>query len=115
MVRNDCSADTRLLEKTDFLEKVVTDDEMWVFQCDREIKCQYVEYSLKDQKSVNVKIMLPCSTDIKGIIRYKFVPPNVQSTKHFIYKLWNVYGCAFIEKRPNLCCIMTMHFRRSDL
>jgi hypothetical protein len=28
MVRNDCSADTRLLEKTDFLEKVVTDDEM---------------------------------------------------------------------------------------
>jgi hypothetical protein len=41
--------------------------------------------------------MLACSFDIKGIIQYKFVPPE-QSPVPSTFNVQNAYGSAFIKK-----------------
>jgi histone-lysine N-methyltransferase SETMAR len=68
----------------DFLSKVVTGDESWIYGYDPETKQQLSQWKSPSsprpkkawQVKSNVKSMLICFFDIDGIIHKEFVPPG---------------------------------------
>jgi hypothetical protein len=53
---------------------------------------------------LNIKVMLICLFDIKGIVHYGFVPlkrPPSTFSLQSTFKFSNVYSSAFVEKYQN--------------
>ena len=76
-----------------FLHKVITGDELWVFDCDLETKGQSEEWHTKSvprpkkarMSRSRVKTMIIVFFDSRGIVHKEFVPPG-QTVNHAFYK-----------------------------
>ena len=82
----------RLETEPDFLGKVITGDESWVFDYDPETKRQSAEWHMKSSRQKKehmsrsrLKIMIIVFFDSCGIMHKEFVPPG-QTVNHTFYK-----------------------------
>jgi len=83
----------RLEIEPDFLYKVITGDESWVFDYDLETKRQSSEWHTKSSprpkkarmSRSRVKTMIFVFFDTRGIVHKEFVPPG-QTVNHAFYK-----------------------------
>ena len=80
-------------EEPDFLGKVITGDETWVFQYDLETKRQSLQWktaaSPRPKKArmskSKIKMMLITFFDQRGLVHHEFVPEG-QTVNQYIYK-----------------------------
>ena len=83
----------RLEIEPNFLHKVITGDESWVFDYDSETKRQSEEWHTKSSprpkkarmSRSRVKTMIIVFLDSRGIVHKEFVPPG-QTVNHTFYK-----------------------------
>ena len=83
----------RLETEIEFLDKVITGDELWVFDYDPETKRQSAEWHKKSSprpkkahvSRSRVKTMIIVFFDSRGIVHKEFVPPG-QTANHAFYK-----------------------------
>ena len=83
----------RLEIEPNFLDKVITGDESWVFDYDPETKRQSAEWHMKSSprpkkarmSRSRVKTMIIVFFDSRGIVHKEFVPPG-QTVNHAFYK-----------------------------
>ena len=78
----------QLKNDTDFLSKVITGDESWCYGYDPETRQWKSESSPRPKKArqvkSNVKDMLICFFDIKGLVHFEFEPQG-QTVKQMFY------------------------------
>ena len=82
----------RIKIEQDFLDKVITGDESWVFDYNPETKLQSAEWHTKSScpkkahmSKSRVKTMIIVFFDSRGIVHKEFVPPG-QTVNHTFYK-----------------------------
>ena len=83
----------RLEIEPDFLDKVITGDESWVFNYEPEIKQQSVEWHMNSSprpkkahmSRSRLKTMIIVFFNICGILHKEFVPPG-QTVNHAFHK-----------------------------
>ena len=82
----------RLEIEPNFLHKVITGDESWVFDYDPEAKRQSEEWHTKSSRPkkagtsrYKVKTIIIVFSDSRGIVHKEFVPPG-QTVNHAFYK-----------------------------
>ncbi|XP_066261786.1 protein GVQW3-like [Euwallacea similis] len=93
-----------------FVERVITGDESWVFEYDPETKRQSMEWhrltSPRPKKArmskSKIKCMLICFFDIQGIVHKEFVPEGQTVNKHFYRKVLERLRQRVIRVRPNI-------------
>ncbi|XP_066258179.1 histone-lysine N-methyltransferase SETMAR-like [Euwallacea similis] len=93
-----------------FVERVITSDESWVFEYDPETKRQSMEWHRltsprsKKERMIKSKIkcMLICFFDVQGIVHKEFVPEGQTVNKHFYREVLERLRKRFIRVRPNI-------------
>jgi len=81
--RKECCADWKTSEESDeFLERVITGDESWIYDYDIELKSQNREWKHKEsprpkksrKSKSKIKVMLLVFFDCHGIMHHEFTP-----------------------------------------
>ena len=76
-----------LLRNAELFDRVITGDEMWCFQYDLETKWQSIQWKTQNSpwpkkarmSQLQVKTMLLCFFDHKGIVYYEFIAQRTNS------------------------------------
>ena len=95
------------------LGRVITGDEMWIYQYDPETKRQIAQWKTPNyprpkefrRSKSRVKIMLLHFFDIRGIAHYEFVPTAHTINLVYYLELLERQGEKFRRKRPEIFAI----------
>jgi len=111
MRRKECCTDWKTSEESDeFLERVVTGDESWIYDYDIELKSQSREWKHKEsprpkksQKSkAKIKVMLLVFFDCHGIVHHEFAPEVQTVNAAFYVEVLKRLGDRLRRVRPEL-------------
>lgn len=94
----------------DFLSKVITGDESWCYGYDPETKQQSTQWKTSSsprpkkcrQVKSNIKTMLICFFDMKGVVHMEFVPPGQTVNQTFYLGVLRRLRNSVRQKRPDL-------------
>lgn len=94
----------------DFLSKVITGDESWCYGYDPETKQQSSQWKTPSsprpkkcrQVKSNIKTMLICFFDAKGVVHSEFVPPGQTVNQTFYLEVLRRLRNSVRQKRPDL-------------
>jgi hypothetical protein len=111
----------QLAEGNNFLDRVITDDQSWCFQYDVEMKCQSMQWKTSVSprpkeactSRTQVKTMLICFFDHKGIVHFEFLEQGRTVNKHCYLEILARLREAVRRRRPELwpvlgSCFMTI-------
>jgi len=103
----ECCVDWKTSEESDeFLERVITGDESWIYEYDIELKSQGREWKQKDsprpkksrKSKLEIKVMLMVFIDCHGIVHHEFTPEGQ-----------TVNAASYVEVlkhlRDRVCCM----------
>jgi hypothetical protein len=99
-----------LAEGNNFLDRVITGDESWCFQYNPETKRQSKHWktlpSLRSKKArmshAQVKTMLICFFDHKGIVHFEFLQQDRTENQHCYLEILARLCQALHQRRPEL-------------
>jgi len=105
-----CEMKDQLKTGPDFLYKIITGDESWCYGYNPETKQQSSQWksasSLRPKKvrqvQSNVKNMLICFFNIKGLIHFDFIPQGQTVNQQFYLEVFKRLRDAVRRKRPEL-------------
>ena len=94
----------------DFLKKVITGDESWVYGYDPETKAQSSQWKSPEsprpkkarQSRSNVKVMLTVFFDHEGVVHHEYAPPGQTITKDYYIEVFRRLRDAVRRKRQQL-------------
>jgi len=94
----------------DFLSKIITGDESWCYGYDLETKQQSNQWKSASfprpkkarQVKSNVKTMLICFFDIKGLVHFEFIQHGQTVNQQFYLEVFKRLRDAVQRKRPKL-------------
>lgn len=107
----------RIENDPNFLSRVITGDESWIFEYDPETKRQSREWhtdksprpkKVKMSKS-KIKSMLICFFDSRGIVYKEFVPPGQTVNQVFYKKVLERLRKRVLRVRPDIADIWMLH------
>ncbi|UYV66819.1 hypothetical protein LAZ67_4002984 [Cordylochernes scorpioides] len=92
------------------LQRVITDDEAWVYGYDVETKVQSSQWKLlheprpKKARQVrsNVKVLLTVFFDCRGVVHHEFLPQGRKVNKEYYLQVMRNLREAIRQKRPDL-------------
>ena len=87
----------KFLVNPEFLGRVITGDETWVFQYDPETKRQSLQWKTANSprpkkarmSKSKIKVMLIAFFDQKGLVHHEFVPEGQTVSQHFYQQVLN--------------------------
>ena len=99
-----------LLRKAEMFDSVITGDEMWCFQYNPETKRQSKQWKTKNSPQAKkarmsrsqVKAMLVCFFDHKGIVLYKFIAQGQTVNQQCYLEVLTRLRVSVQRKRPGL-------------
>jgi len=105
-----CEMKHQLKTDPDFLSKIITGDESWCYGYDPETKQQSSQWKSASsprpkkarQVKSNVKTMLICFFDIKGLVHFEFVLQDQTVNQQFYLEVLKRLRDAVRRKRPEL-------------
>ena len=82
---------TAFIDDRDWLEKIITGDESWVYGCDIEIKAQLFQQKCPEeprpikarQVRLNVKVLLTIFFDCNGVVHHEFSTQGRRVNKEY--------------------------------
>jgi len=94
----------------DFLKKVITGDESWVYGYDPETKAQSSQWKSPEspcpkkvrQSRSNIKVMLTVFFDHEGVVYHEYAPPGQTITKDYYIEVLRRLRDAVRRKRQQL-------------
>lgn len=94
----------------DFFSKVITGDESWCYGYDPETKQQSSQWKTSlsprpkkaRQVKSNIKTMLICFFDVRGVVHSEFVPPGQTVNQAFYLEVLKRLRNSVRQKRPDL-------------
>lgn len=93
-----------------FMKRIITGDETWVYEYDMETAQQSSEWRLKNepkpkrprQSKSKVKVLLTVFFDYEGVVHYEFLPEGQSVNKEYYLSVLRRLREAIRKKRPNL-------------
>lgn len=93
-----------------FIERIITGDETWIFECDSttsqsasECRSSNEPKSKKPRRNLpKNKVMLTIFFDIRGIIHFEFLPEGRTMDKHYYLDVMKRLRDEICKKRPDL-------------
>ena len=94
----------------EFIKTIITGDETWVYGYDPETKFQSSQWKHPEsprpkkarQVRSNVKVMLTCFFDSRGIVHHEYAPEGQTINKEYYLEILRRLRDAVRRKRPNM-------------
>ena len=106
----------------DFLKKVITGDESWVYGYDPETKAQSSQWKSPEsprpkkarQSRSNVKVMLTVFSEHEGVVHHEYAPPGQTITKDYYIEVLHRLRDAVRRKRQQLLASGDWHLHHDN-
>ncbi|CAH2096444.1 unnamed protein product [Euphydryas editha] len=105
-----CICETTLSDYQDFMKRIITGDESWIYAYDPETDDQSAEYRAKGeprpkkprQSKSKIKVMLTVFFDHRGVVHSEFLPTGQTVNKEYYLSVMRRLREAIRKKRPKL-------------
>ena len=106
----------------DFLKKVITGDESWVYGYDPETKAQSSQWKSPEsprpkkarQSRSNVKVMLTVFSEHEGVVHHEYAPPGQTITKDYYIEVLHRLRDAVRRKQQQLWASGDWHHHHNN-